>query len=76
MIVCICFVSLPLGYLMPFCFGLGTEGLLIGYGIGLFLAGILFAILLLRQDWQAIADEIQNQEFESFSFETEDKEPE
>lgn len=56
---CILFVSMPMGYILPFYFNFGILGLLGGYISGIFLTAVLFSRLVFTYDWQSISDDIR-----------------
>jgi len=50
-------VTIPLGFVLVFVCGMGVKGLWTGILIGLILNSILYVRLVLKTDWQGVADE-------------------
>ena len=50
------FVSIPVGYTLGVTWGWGLSGLWIGYGTQGLCLTIMYSIILIRLDWEAVAE--------------------
>ena len=53
---CMLFIALPFGYFTAFYLKLGLDGLWLGYGMSTFCLSVLYALILMRLNWQKTAE--------------------